>query len=112
MGVNTVDLDLQKLAERPPCRFDVYHGAGIDIVSPQDLAERVGAGLAWDGHGRITRSARRTRLHIAEFWPWATDLATAFTRLGATPARMGPPCPHPPRNPARSTTRRPTSIKN
>jgi hypothetical protein len=34
---------------------------------------------------RIARSARRTRLRIAEHWPWATDLATAFTRLQALP---------------------------
>jgi hypothetical protein len=34
---------------------------------------------------RITRSARRTRLRIAESWPWATELATAFTRLNALP---------------------------
>jgi len=34
---------------------------------------------------RLTRSARRTRLRIAETWPWATDLATAFGRLAALP---------------------------
>jgi hypothetical protein len=34
---------------------------------------------------RITRSGRRTRLRIAEHWPWATDLANAFTRLAALP---------------------------
>lgn len=34
---------------------------------------------------RLTRSARRTRLRIAETWPWATDLATAFERLTALP---------------------------
>ncbi len=34
---------------------------------------------------RITRSARRTRLRIAEGWPWATDLVTAFERLAALP---------------------------
>jgi hypothetical protein len=34
---------------------------------------------------RLTRSARRTRLRIAETWPWATDLATAFARLAALP---------------------------
>jgi len=34
---------------------------------------------------RITRSARRTRLRIAEHWPWATDLVTAFARLAALP---------------------------
>lgn len=34
---------------------------------------------------RITRSARRTRLRIAETWPWAQHLVTAFTRLAALP---------------------------
>lgn len=34
---------------------------------------------------RITRSARRTRLHIAEHWPWAKALATAYERLAALP---------------------------
>jgi hypothetical protein len=34
---------------------------------------------------RITRSARRTRLRIAEHWPWATDLVQAFARLAALP---------------------------
>jgi hypothetical protein len=34
---------------------------------------------------RLTRSARQTRLRIAETWPWATDLAAAFTHLAALP---------------------------
>ncbi|MGI5238808.1 IS1380 family transposase [Dactylosporangium sp. CA-139066] len=34
---------------------------------------------------RLTRTARRTRLRIAETWPWATELATAFARLAALP---------------------------
>jgi hypothetical protein len=34
---------------------------------------------------RLTRTARQTRLRIAETWPWATDLAAAFTRLAALP---------------------------
>jgi Transposase DDE domain group 1 len=34
---------------------------------------------------RLTRTARQTRLRIAEHWPWATDLATAFHRLAALP---------------------------
>ena len=34
---------------------------------------------------RITRSARRTQLRIAENWPWATELVDAFTRLGTLP---------------------------
>jgi hypothetical protein len=38
---------------------------------------------------RITHTARQTRLRIAETWPWATDLATAFTRLNALPRPTG-----------------------
>lgn len=34
---------------------------------------------------RITRGGRRTRLNIAETWPWVTDLVNAFTRLAALP---------------------------
>ena len=34
---------------------------------------------------RITRTARRTRLRIAEGWPWAADLTSAFHRLAALP---------------------------
>jgi hypothetical protein len=34
---------------------------------------------------RLTRSARRTRRRIAETWPWATDLAAAFTRVATLP---------------------------
>jgi hypothetical protein len=34
---------------------------------------------------RITRSARRTRLRIAAHWPWAGDLAHAYTRLAQLP---------------------------
>lgn len=34
---------------------------------------------------RLTRSARRTRHHIADRWPWADHLVTAFTRLAALP---------------------------
>ena len=34
---------------------------------------------------RITRTARRTRLRIAEHWPWKADLVTAFNRLIALP---------------------------
>lgn len=34
---------------------------------------------------RITHNGRRTWLHIAEAWPWATDLTIALTRLAALP---------------------------
>jgi hypothetical protein len=34
---------------------------------------------------RLIRTARRTCLRIAQQWPWAHDLATAFARLAALP---------------------------
>jgi hypothetical protein len=34
---------------------------------------------------RITRSARRTRVRLAQTWPWATNLVTAFARLAGLP---------------------------
>jgi hypothetical protein len=34
---------------------------------------------------RLTRGARRLRLRIQASWPWATQLAAAFTRLTALP---------------------------
>lgn len=34
---------------------------------------------------RITRSARQTRLRIAERWPWSEQVVTAFARLAALP---------------------------
>ncbi|QSB13763.1 IS1380 family transposase [Natronosporangium hydrolyticum] len=34
---------------------------------------------------RITRGARQVRLRIAASWPWAAELAAAFTRLAALP---------------------------
>ena len=38
---------------------------------------------------RITHAARTTRLAIAEYWPWADALVTAFTRLAALPRSSG-----------------------
>lgn len=36
--------------------------------------------------GRLTRTARRTRLRLSRTWPWAHELAAALTRLAALPA--------------------------
>jgi hypothetical protein len=38
---------------------------------------------------RLTRTARQTRLRIAETWPWATEIATAFNRLNELPRPTG-----------------------
>jgi hypothetical protein len=37
---------------------------------------------------RITRSARRIRLRIADTWPWRHHLTSAFGRLAALPKPM------------------------
>jgi hypothetical protein len=36
--------------------------------------------------GRLTRSARRWRLHLPSGWPWASEFTRAITRLRALPA--------------------------
>ncbi|OKI87227.1 IS1380 family transposase [Micromonospora sp. CB01531] len=38
---------------------------------------------------RITRTARQTRLAIADHWPWKNSLVTAFSRLAALPRPAG-----------------------
>jgi hypothetical protein len=37
--------------------------------------------------GRLTRSARRRRLHLPTDWPWATQFLGALARLRAVPLR-------------------------
>ena len=39
--------------------------------------------------GRLAFSGRQARLRLQASWPWATDLAAAFTRLKALPAAPG-----------------------
>ena len=36
--------------------------------------------------GRLTRHARRMRLHLPRGWPWGKGLVLAFERLQALPA--------------------------
>ena len=50
------------------------------IVATKTLRRRLFA-LA----GRLTRSARRVKLHLAEHWPWAIGWNTALSRLRAIP---------------------------
>jgi hypothetical protein len=38
---------------------------------------------------RLVRTARRTILRLAHHWPWADELATAYTRLAALPRPVG-----------------------
>ena len=39
--------------------------------------------------GRLAFHARAARLRLHANWPWATDLAAAFSRLKALPAPAG-----------------------
>jgi len=55
-------------------------GLGAGIVTAKTLRRRL-FGLA----GRLTRSARRWRLHLPARWPWAISFAVALERLRAIP---------------------------
>jgi Transposase DDE domain group 1 len=39
--------------------------------------------------GRLAFHGRRAELHLQDTWPWATELAAAFTKLKALPALTG-----------------------
>jgi hypothetical protein len=39
--------------------------------------------------GRLAFHGRRAKLHLQDTWPWATELAAAFTKLKALPALTG-----------------------
>jgi len=55
-------------------------GLGAGIVTTKTLRRRLFA-LA----GRLTRSARRWRLHLPPRWPWADEFNLALARLRAIP---------------------------
>ena len=39
--------------------------------------------------GRLAFSGRRAKLHLQRTWPWASELAAAFTKLRALPVAAG-----------------------
>jgi hypothetical protein len=53
-----------------------------DLVVAKTLRRRL---LAMPG--RLTRSARRRRLHLPRDWPWAGQFLAALARLQAVPLR-------------------------
>jgi len=59
-------------------RWTARLGLGEGIVTTKTLRRRLFA-LA----GRLTRSARRVRLHLPARWPWATGWSAALVRLRA-----------------------------
>lgn len=66
-----------------PCCILLLHG-DLATAEPKKLRYRLLHVAA-----RTARTARTTRLRIAEQWPWAFDLATAFQRLAALPRPAG-----------------------
>ncbi len=63
-------------------RWTARIGLGTGIVTTKTLRRRL-FGLV----GRLTRSARRVRLHLPARWPWAIGWSAALTRLRAIPLR-------------------------
>ena len=61
-------------------RWTARIGLGAGIVTTKTLRRRL-FGLV----GRLTRSARRWRLHLPAGWPWAVGFAAALARLRAIP---------------------------
>lgn len=78
-GANGAWLAVQVLAHNL-ARWTARLGLGTGIVTTKTLRRRL-FGLA----GRLTRSARRSKLHFAERWPWAAEFDTALVRLRAIP---------------------------
>ena len=61
-------------------RWTARIGLGAGIVTTKTLRRRLFA-MA----GRLTRSARRWRLHLPTGWPWAIEFRTALAQLRAIP---------------------------
>ena len=57
-------------------RWTAWIGLGERIVTTKTLRRRL-----FSLSGRLTRSARRTTLHLPAHWPWATSFLTALARL-------------------------------
>ena len=78
-GANGAWLSVQVIAHNL-ARWTARIGLGAGIVTTKTLRRRLFS-LA----GRLTRSARRWKLHLAERWPWAAEFSTALARLRAIP---------------------------
>jgi Transposase DDE domain group 1 len=54
----------------------------LAVAEPKTLRYRL-----WHMAARVVRHARRVTVRLQRSWPWATELAAAFTRLRALPLR-------------------------
>ena len=73
----TCSLQLLELRHRAHARVEDRIRTGKDSVRLLHVA------------ARIVRTARRVYLRIAQTWPWANELATAYARLVALPRPAG-----------------------
>ena len=78
-GANGAWLSVQVIAHNL-ARWTARIGLGAGIVTTKTLRRRLFS-LA----GRLTRSARRVRLHLPARWPWAIAWSAALARLRAIP---------------------------
>jgi Transposase DDE domain group 1 len=78
-GANGAWLAIQVIAHNL-ARWTARIGLGAGIVTTKTLRRRLFS-LA----GRLTRSARRWRLHLPARWPWAIDFSVALARLRSIP---------------------------
>ena len=78
-AANGAWLSVQVLAHNL-ARWTARLGLGVGIVTTKTLRRRL-FGLV----GRLTRSARRVRLHLPAHWPWAIGWSTALARIRAIP---------------------------
>jgi hypothetical protein len=78
-GANGAWLAVQVIAHNL-ARWTARLGLGAGIVTTKTLRRRL-FGLA----GRLTRSARRVRLHLPARWPWAIGWNSALARFRAIP---------------------------
>jgi Transposase DDE domain group 1 len=78
-AANGAWLAIQVLAHNL-ARWTARIGLGEGIVTTRTLRRRL-----FSLQGRLTRSARRWRLHLPARWPWAIGFAAALARLRAIP---------------------------
>jgi hypothetical protein len=78
-AANAAWLAIQVMAHNL-ARWTARIGLGEGIVTTKTLRRRL-----FSLPGRLTRSARRWRLHLPARWPWAVGFAVALARLRAIP---------------------------
>jgi hypothetical protein len=80
---NAVWLELVLAAQALTCWAQALLLDGeLAVAEPKTLRSRL-----WHTAARIVRHARRVILRLQASWPWAVELARAFTRLRALPLR-------------------------